>query len=91
MAEQTPFGKREDKEPAEGSRETVNANIDDAGARERFRDANRGGSVAGGITNRPLEEENENQEEVPPRGATKGENQSNPREVTPPHGDAKKP
>jgi hypothetical protein len=43
------------KEPAEGSRETVDAN-----AREN----------AGGITNRPLDEEENNQDRVPPRGGT---------------------
>jgi hypothetical protein len=42
------------KEPAEGSRETVEA------------DEN-----AGGITNRPLDEEQANQERVPPRGENK--------------------
>jgi hypothetical protein len=44
------------KEPAEGSRETVDAN-----AREN----------AGGITNRTLDEEEDNQDRVPPRGETK--------------------
>jgi hypothetical protein len=44
------------KEPAEGSRETVDAN-----AREN----------AGGITNRTLDEEEDNQDSVPPRGETK--------------------
>jgi hypothetical protein len=44
------------KEPAEGSRETV-----DAGSRER----------GGGITNRPLHEELDNQERVPPGGENK--------------------
>jgi hypothetical protein len=45
------------KEPAEGSRENVAANA---------------GDNAGGITNRPLDEEQENQDRVPPRGETKG-------------------
>jgi hypothetical protein len=40
-------------EPAEGSRETVDADN------------------AGGITNRPLGEEADSQERVPPRGANK--------------------
>jgi len=43
------------KEPAEGARETVD-HADDA---------------AGGITNRPLEEERDNQDRLPPRGETK--------------------
>ena len=45
----------ENKEPAEGSRETVMG----------------GGERGGGITNRPLEQERDNQERVPPRGDNK--------------------
>jgi hypothetical protein len=45
------------KEPADGSRETAGGD-DESGA--------------GGITNRPLEVERENQERVPPRGEAKG-------------------
>jgi hypothetical protein len=48
------------KEPAEGSRETV-------------RDNERQGDQGGGITNRPLKREQQEQEEVPPRGKTKDE------------------
>ena len=44
-----------DKEPAEGSRETVDASRDQAG----------------GITNRPLDQEASNQDRVPPRGESK--------------------
>ena len=51
------------KEPAEGSRETVRD--DDA-------DVNRG-DQGGGITNRPLGREQKEQSEVPPRGKTKDE------------------
>jgi hypothetical protein len=43
------------KEPAEGSRENVNT----------------GNSTGGGITNRPLEEEQQEQEQLPPRGTSK--------------------
>jgi hypothetical protein len=43
------------KEPAEGSRENVNT----------------GKSAGGGITNRPLEEEQQEQEQLPPRGTSK--------------------
>ena len=53
------------KEPAEGSRETTDAN--QGGANER------GGQHGGGITNRPLQREQREQEEVPPRGKTKDE------------------
>jgi len=47
-----------DKEPAEGSRETV-----------------RGEEPGGGITNRPLERERDEQAHVPPRGQRKDEAQ----------------
>jgi hypothetical protein len=50
------------KEPAEGSRENVNTNdLPESSF----------GESGGGITNRPLEEEEENQERVPPRGERK--------------------
>jgi hypothetical protein len=67
-------------EPAEGSRETVNANLDDnQRARERFKDANTdpknrddaGRDEGGGITNRPLREEIDEQSELPQRGEAK--------------------
>ena len=53
------------KEPAEGSRETVQAN--------QQRANQGGGQRAAGITNRPLEHEQKEQQEVPPRGQTKEE------------------
>jgi hypothetical protein len=43
------------RKPAEGSREDVGASRDEAG----------------GITNRPLAEEQDNQERLPPRGESK--------------------
>ena len=49
-------------EPAEGSRETIREN-------ERQDEGQQGG----GITNRPLAEEQQEQDEVPPRGQTKDE------------------
>lgn len=51
-----PASRPENKEPAEGSRETVDENEN-----------------AGGITNRPLEREEQEQREVPPRGEAKHE------------------
>jgi hypothetical protein len=45
-----------DSDPAEGSRDTVQSNLDED---------------AGGITNRPLDEEEENQRELPPRGTAR--------------------
>ena len=50
------------KEPAEGSRETVNATQPASGSEQ-----------GGGITNRPLDREQQEQAEVPPRGQTKDE------------------
>ena len=49
-----PANRPDNKEPAEGSRETVI-----------------GSERGGGITNRPLEQERDNQERVPPRGDSK--------------------
>ena len=53
------------KEPAEGSRETVAANTSESSE----------GSAqhAAGITNRPLQREEQEQREVPPRGMSKEE------------------
>ena len=52
------------KEPAEGSRENVNIGAE-ADDREH------GGGKGAGITNRPLEEEQREQAELPPRGTAK--------------------
>jgi hypothetical protein len=52
------------KEQAEGSRENVNVS---GGADDR----EHGSGNAGGITNRPLEEEEREQAELPPRGTAK--------------------
>ncbi len=54
--DQIPGNRPENKEPAEGSRDTVGATDN-----------------AGGITNRPLETEEREQEQVPPRGQRKDE------------------
>ncbi len=60
------------QEPAEGSRETVN---EESSSEERDRfdnsDTRSRSEQAGGITNRPLDEEIANQREVPPRGDVK--------------------
>jgi hypothetical protein len=53
-----------DKEKAEGSRETVDRALEDQ--------ENEAGAKPQGITNRPLEEEQRQQEQVPPRGTRKG-------------------
>ena len=54
--DQIPANRPENKEPAEGSRETTGASDE-----------------AGGITYRPLEREEREQEEVPPREQRKDE------------------
>jgi hypothetical protein len=67
-----PFA--DEQEPAEGSRETAIQNAEE-GAGERMDPADTqgdgAGPDAGGITNRPLQEEIENQRELPPRGTAK--------------------
>jgi hypothetical protein len=78
MAEKNNPNKESAQEPAEGSRDTAAANAGaDEGASERF-DTNRaqrgergGDEDAGGITNRPLGEEIENQRDLPPRGTAR--------------------
>jgi hypothetical protein len=65
----------DEMEQAEGSRDTVNTNLD-AGdpARDRYVDAEpgrAGDQKGGGITNRPLSREIEEQEQLPPRGGAK--------------------
>ena len=72
MDEQRIPNQAANQEKAEGSRETVNANQEsDSEARDRLDDSDTqsGGrdDQAGGITNRPLDEEIANQREVPPR------------------------
>lgn len=66
------------KEPAEGSRDTVRAQ--NPGAQNPEQDRNRDeragqnrGDQGAGITNRPLDREQQEQREVPPRGRTKDE------------------
>ena len=76
MDEQRIPNQSANQEQAEGSRETVNAgNERERETRDRFnegdppraeRDEN-----AGGITNRPLDQEIDNQRELPPRGDVK--------------------
>lgn len=55
--DQSPPNQAANRDPAEGPRDTVDA----ADSRED----------TGGITNRPLSEESDNQQRVPPRGDSK--------------------
>jgi hypothetical protein len=63
------------KEPAEGSRETVRAN-EERGTKERGTPGS-ANEPASGISNRPLEHEQNEQADVPPRGHTKDEEREN--------------
>lgn len=83
MAEQNIPSKASDREPAEGSRETVESNAGDVAAgrfdtaraqRGERKDEDTGqdrDEDTGGITNRPLDEEIENQRELPDRGTAR--------------------
>ena len=76
MGEQRIPNQAANKEQADGSRETVNANeAVDSAERDRFDNsdtpAGQRDEQAGGITNRPLDEEIANQRELPPRGDVK--------------------
>jgi hypothetical protein len=76
MDEQRIPNQSANQEQAEGSREAVEGNDErNTEQRERFdnSDTHSGqrDEQAGGITNRPLDEEIANQREVPPRGDVK--------------------
>jgi len=76
MDEQRIPNQAANREQAEGSRETVNANTEGTSdERKRFdhsdTQSDQRDEQAGGITNRPLDEEIANQREVPPRGEVK--------------------
>jgi hypothetical protein len=75
MDEQRTPNQAANQEQAEGSRETVNANVEDSEDRDRFDNSDtqsgQRDEQAGGITNRPLDEEIANQRELPPRGDVK--------------------
>lgn len=60
------------KEPAEGSRDTAR----ERETMSRERHGSTASEQAGGITNRPLEREAQEQHEVPPRGRTKDEDRN---------------
>jgi hypothetical protein len=67
MADQNIPNQASNMEPAEGSRETADANLDSQqGSRQKG-----GNKAGGGITNRPIDEEIENQRDLPPRGEAK--------------------
>jgi hypothetical protein len=67
MPDPTVPNRASNMEKAEGDRETV-TNTEN----ERRSEWGEGTSEGGGITNRPLADEHENQNEVPDRGKTTG-------------------
>ena len=73
MADKTTPSRSANMEKAEGNRSTAEQNIQqsESGSGASYRDEN--GDNAGGITNRPLDEEIDNQAELPQRGHGKNE------------------
>jgi hypothetical protein len=71
MADETKPSRTANMEKAEGNRSTAEQNISESesGSGASYRDDN--GDNAGGITNRPLDEEIGNQAELPHRGQSK--------------------
>jgi hypothetical protein len=67
MADQNIPNQASHTEPAEGSRETVDANLDS----QQGGSQKGGNKSGGGITNRPIDEEIESQRDLPPRGEAK--------------------
>ena len=58
-----------DRQPAEGSRDTINS--DDRAAAERYRDDNAPSDEGGGISNHPIADELKRQRDLPARGNAK--------------------
>jgi hypothetical protein len=72
MADENIPNQASNMEPAEGSRETVDANFDkQQGSSQKGGNQAGGNQAGGGITNRPIDEEIENQRDLPPRGEAK--------------------
>ena len=73
MADNNTPSRAANMEKAEGDRSTAEKNINESesGSGARYRDENE--DNAGGITNRPLDEEIDNQADLPHRGQSKDE------------------
>ena len=73
MADNNTPSRSANMEKAEGDRSTAEKNISksESGSGASYRDEN--GDNAGGITNRPLDQEVENQAELPDRGQSEDE------------------
>jgi hypothetical protein len=69
MDDQNIPNQSSEQEPAEGSRDPVDRNVDDKAADERYGDSDeQQADEGGGITNRPLARERQEQRDLPPRG-----------------------
>ena len=79
MADNNTPSRSANMEKAEGDRSTAEQNINqsESGSGASYRDEN--GDNAGGITNRPLDQEIENQAELPDRGKSKDESRRSQR------------
>jgi hypothetical protein len=79
MADNNTPSRSANMEKAEGDRSTAEQNIkqSESGSGASYRDEN--GDNAGGITNRPLDQEIENQAELPNRGKSKDESRRSER------------
>jgi len=79
MADNNTPSRSANMEKAEGDRSTAEKNINESESASgvRYRDENE--DNAGGITNRPLDEEIDNQADLPHRGQSKNESRGDRR------------
>ena len=79
MADNNTPSRSADMEKAEGDRSTAEKNINESESASgvRYRDENE--DNAGGITNRPLDEEIDNQADLPHRGQSQNESRGDRR------------
>jgi hypothetical protein len=80
MADNNVPSRSANMEQAEGNRSTAEENLreSESGSGATYRDENR--DNAGGITNRPLDKEIDNQAELPHRGQSKTESDASARD-----------
>ena len=73
MADKTTPSRSANMEKAEGNRSTAEQNIHESESNSGAGYQDENGDNAGGITNRPLDQEVDNQAALPHRGQSKGE------------------
>jgi hypothetical protein len=73
MADNTTPSRSANMEKAEGNRSTAEQNIQESESSSGAGYEDKNGDNAGGITNRPLDQEIDNQAELPHRGQSKNE------------------